>query len=815
MGQRANIADASAAGHGGLPARLADRLRAPCVIVVAPGGAGKSTMLRRLAERDRRVTCRTLGPEHRDVTTIDPVIDPMLEALASSDTATVAIDDAHQVLDSPAEAALERLVACTDEEHRVVIASRLPPRPQLLHASPGEVEIVTAPELSLRIDEIAETFRVVGGHALGLECASRVASETGGWAALVHRLAVLSRLVDPDALEATVDVVMRGDFATALLEDALHTLPPAVARALEETSALPMIRLAECTRLIGADDATELLAAVDGGAVMHVVELGRPVLPPVLRRHLQARRGVPADDASSRGSPPAEAPLALDGLCRPKPPGTRASADAFDAAIARLRAGDVVGAVPLLHRASRAADRAADRTDDPESRQAARLLLLVLREPITPRDATLDALAALERECVALGQAALARVIRGAIAAIAGLHDHATQAVVEEFEVRRDERGAALTAGIDLLVRARRGRASSADATALAQRLDRMGSTDVATWTRAAAALLAAASGGPHSHELIRDAETAVIATRIDAASAFLDAARALTDSQGRSEALLASARRRAMQAGLPRLPVPLARSAAGARAPTGAAPASADPRHPHLTVGCFGGFRLRADGAELDLRAVRPQARALLRMLALNSGSPLHRELIADILWGDLGTDSAVHALHVSVSSLRKALPRAGTSGSIVERVGEAYRLGIRERHDCDLAEFDDRLAEAAASKLRRDAAATAGSLRRALALYVGDVLPEDGPAEWVTGARERYRTRAAEAASSLAHLELHLGEPRAAVAAASRAVEIDPWLDESWRTLVTVHRSSGDVVAAERAAEDYRRMRLALGIE
>ena len=69
----------------------------------------------------------------------------------------------------------------------------------------------------------------------------------------------------------------------------------------------------------------------------------------------------------------------------------------------------------------------------------------------------------------------------------------------------------------------------------------------------------------------------------------------------------------------------------------------------------------------------------------------------------------------------------------------------------------------------------------------------PEDGPAEWVTGARERYRVRAAEAASSLAHLELHLGERRSAVAAASRAVEIDPWLDESWRTLVTVHRSVG----------------------
>jgi DNA-binding SARP family transcriptional activator len=153
--------------------------------------------------------------------------------------------------------------------------------------------------------------------------------------------------------------------------------------------------------------------------------------------------------------------------------------------------------------------------------------------------------------------------------------------------------------------------------------------------------------------------------------------------------------------------------------------------------------------------------------------------------------------------------------AGSIVERDGEAYRLGLLDRRDCDLADFDESLADAAMAKARRDTAATASGLRHALDLYLGDVLPEDGPAEWAIGARERYRIRAAEAATSLAHLELHLGSPRAAVAAASRAVEIDPWLDESWRTLVTVHEQSGDVVAARRASDSYRRMRVALGVE
>ena len=448
----------------------------------------------------------------------------------------------------------------------------------------------------------------------------------------------------------------------------------------------------------------------------------------------------------------------------------------------------------------------------------ARLALLVIREPIAPREATLDALARLERECVVRGPSGLDRVVRGAIAAIAELPDRAVQGVVDECELRGADQAAAVVAGVDFLIRMRRGRATGAQATALAQRLERLGFTDVAAWACASGALVAAASGAPQARELIADAETASIATGLDGTRAFIDAARALMGSDARGAALLASARLCALQSGLPRLPVPLPDTAAlRARRMRGGEPAHLDTRHPHLTVGCFGGFRLSADGAEIDLRAVRPQARALLRMLALNSGSPLHRELIADILWGDLGTDSAVHALHVSVSSLRRAVPAsmAGVAGSIVERVGEAYRLAIVDRRDCDLAEFDDLLAEAASSKLRRDAPTTAEGLRHALALYTGDVLPEDGPAEWVTGARERYRVRAAEAASSLAHLELHLGERRSAVAAASRAVEIDPWLDESWRTLVTVHRNVGDVVAAQRAEEDYRRMRIALGVE
>ena len=158
---------------------------------------------------------------------------------------------------------------------------------------------------------------------------------------------------------------------------------------------------------------------------------------------------------------------------------------------------------------------------------------------------------------------------------------------------------------------------------------------------RASGALIAAASGSTTARELISQAETASIATGVQGTRAVIVAAAgALASRGGGADGLLASARRSALQAGLPRLPsnVPahVGGPAGGDRAP---APGYTESRHRTCTVRCFGGFHLCTDDVEIDLRVVRPQARALLRMLALNAGSPLHRELIADILWGDLGT--------------------------------------------------------------------------------------------------------------------------------------------------------------------------------
>ena len=58
-------------------------------------------------------------------------------------------------------------------------------------------------------------------------------------------------------------------------------------------------------------------------------------------------------------------------------------------------------------------------------------------------------------------------------------------------------------------------------------------------------------------------------------------------------------------------------------------------------------------------------------------------------------------------------------------------------------------------------------------------------------------------------------VADGRAAAAAATRSVEIDPWRDESWRTLVETFQRLGNPAAAQRAQRKYDRMLNTLGVD
>jgi DNA-binding SARP family transcriptional activator len=233
--------------------------------------------------------------------------------------------------------------------------------------------------------------------------------------------------------------------------------------------------------------------------------------------------------------------------------------------------------------------------------------------------------------------------------------------------------------------------------------------------------------------------------------------------------------------------------------------------------IRCFGPFSMTIQGRAIDLAVLRPRIRRLLRLLAFRAGRPVHREVLTETLWP--GTDPATGGrnLHVAVSTLRHVLEPdllGGAARSLIRREGETYVLCLPEDAFVDLAEFDHRLAVARAATDRNDVTEALRQFRRALALYEADLLPEEGPSDWIVRERDRRRLDISELAGALAEALLTAGEPSEAAWVCRRGIQVDRYHDALWRTLAQACELAGDLAACVRARRDYRALLLELGI-
>ncbi|MEU9121005.1 BTAD domain-containing putative transcriptional regulator [Streptomyces sp. NPDC048506] len=239
-------------------------------------------------------------------------------------------------------------------------------------------------------------------------------------------------------------------------------------------------------------------------------------------------------------------------------------------------------------------------------------------------------------------------------------------------------------------------------------------------------------------------------------------------------------------------------------------------PRTPRMAIWCFGGFRMTIGDRTVDWRTIRPRARAAMRLLALRAGRPVHREALVDALWPEAPPESAMANLQVAISSLRRLLEpdRERRKPQLVVRTGDAYLLNLPADAYLDTLAFETALTRSRRARSAGDTSVAVGGLRDALASYHGELLPEDGPAEWLQQDREMYRRQAANAAAELATAELAADNPREAVAAAEKCLAIDAFHDTGWQLLVRAHQRVGAPAAAERARRRYLAMLASLGI-
>ena len=353
----------------------------------------------------------------------------------------------------------------------------------------------------------------------------------------------------------------------------------------------------------------------------------------------------------------------------------------------------------------------------------------------------------------------------------------------------------------------------------------RLGAGVLESWARGLAALALATAGEPEAREAAVGAETFARSAGTSGPRLFAYLALAEVDAE-RSGDYVALAEAVGRETGLAAPPAPAdsaaipiyTNGAAHGVADAGLAPTVEKPRPagPAVTIRCFGGFSVAIEGRPVDMSAVKPRSRALLRLLAAHAGAPVHREVILEALWPEGDRDVAGKSLHVAISTIRGALEsrtvRAGAS--LVVRDGDAYRLDLPAGSELDVAMFDALLAEARAARAGGDAGGALQALRKALDRYTGELLPEDGPAEWVVERRERYRMLAVEASTSLAELCLLTGDSVAAAAASSAGLAIDRYHDPLWRLLIEARDQAGDAGAASRARHEYESVLAGLGV-
>lgn len=220
------------------------------------------------------------------------------------------------------------------------------------------------------------------------------------------------------------------------------------------------------------------------------------------------------------------------------------------------------------------------------------------------------------------------------------------------------------------------------------------------------------------------------------------------------------------------------------------------------IRISLLGHFEVRAGpGVIIDRSWSRRKAKALLKLLALQKGRSLHREQVLDALWPDLEPAAAANNLHKNLHYLRTAFTAHGVAPAIVGIAGDLVVLSSDVWVDLD--EFQRQAQRARTS--RGDLAL----YERALAVYTGDLLPEDIYEDWAAQPREELRVLVLQLLQGMSHLYEAQGRPEPAAESLQRMLQIDPLHEDAQRSLMRLYAESG---SRHRALQQYQKCRQSL---
>jgi len=215
-----------------------------------------------------------------------------------------------------------------------------------------------------------------------------------------------------------------------------------------------------------------------------------------------------------------------------------------------------------------------------------------------------------------------------------------------------------------------------------------------------------------------------------------------------------------------------------------------AAPRAARVHIHLLGRFRIVVDGQPTsDVVWGRPQALNVFQYLLLQRHRYVSAEELVAVFWPEAPSVQAT-SLYTALSRIRRALRDLSLAAQITltkERAG--YRLLVAPEVWFDVEAFTKGLSRSAAGA---DGAAIP-ALRQTLTLYEDDLLSGLPDAQWCLQDREALRRKWVDATLHLAALlEIH-EQADEAIAAYTRVLEREPFLEEAHRGLMRCYSYVG----------------------
>jgi len=195
-------------------------------------------------------------------------------------------------------------------------------------------------------------------------------------------------------------------------------------------------------------------------------------------------------------------------------------------------------------------------------------------------------------------------------------------------------------------------------------------------------------------------------------------------------------------------------------------------------------------------------KAAGLIKLLALAPGHRLHKEQLFDALWPHLAPAAAGNNLRRTLHYSRRSLEPDRTGSSYLHTQGEYIELSSPAGLVIDVEQL-----EQAAARARRSAVIE--DYHAALALYGGELLPEDRYEDYAIARREIVHRLHLSLLLELGRLHERRQERRFSVVAYQRVAASDPMHEEAQAALMRLYALDGQ---RGQALQQYRLLAAAL---